>query len=125
MVKLLSAATDVPGVFGTVSPPPELGQLNSAPTGQAAISTVITNIINIIFVAGAIVCIFMILFAGFQWITSGGDKEAVAKARGRITYAIIGIALMALTFVILSLLGTILHIKFFQGQSGTFYEGPH
>ena len=112
-MRLLAQQT-IDQVFGKVTPPPALGDLNKASSGSEAISIVIGNIINLIYGVAAIVCIFMILFAGFQWITSGGDKEAVAKARGRITWAIIGITVLALSAVILHILGGILNIRFFN-----------
>ncbi|MBI2314685.1 hypothetical protein HYU93_01330 [Candidatus Daviesbacteria bacterium] len=36
----------------------------------------------------------------FEWITSGGDKEAVGKARGRIINALIGLAVLAVAFAL-------------------------
>ncbi len=112
-MKLL--AESIQDVFGTVTPPPELGPLGKE-SGATAISTVITNIISLLYTVAAIIFIFMLIFSAIQWLMSGGDKEAVAKARGRITWAIIGITLLALTFVILNVLGQILNIKFFIGQ---------
>lgn len=48
--------------------------------------------------------IFLII-GGVKWITSGGDKEGMAKAKNTVTYAIIGLALGLLSFVFMSILG--------------------
>jgi hypothetical protein len=46
-------------------------------------------------------------------ILSGGDKEAIAKARSKITWAIVGVALLALSYLIFALLEYITGFKFF------------
>ena len=104
------------GVIGTISPPPQVINLTNQ-GGAAGISTLLTNLITIIYELAAIAVVFMLLFGAFQWIISGGEKEAIAKARSRITWAIIGIVFLALTFVILTVIGRITNINFFQGQS--------
>lgn len=97
------AQQSVKDVFGEVKPPPEIGNLR----GAAGINEVLGNIITIIFTVAAVVFVIMFLWAGLSMILSGGDKEAVAKARGRITWAIVGIVLLSLAFVIFRVLGTI------------------
>ena len=59
----------------------------------------------------------MVVISALQWIVSGGDKEAVAKARSRLTYAIIGIVLLALSFLILRVIGQITGFSFFKGSA--------
>lgn len=97
-------------VFGRVVPPQQILNLGF---GAAGISSVLSNIINLIFTAAAIVTLFMILFSAFQWITSGGEKENVAKARGRLTWAIIGLVLLSLAFLFMRVLGNITGFSFF------------
>ncbi len=86
---------------------------NSQPAGISAkdptntLSTVLTNAITIIFVLGAIAVVFFVIWGAFNWIISGGDKEKVASARKTITNALIGLALLALAFLIISVVGTI------------------
>lgn len=92
-----ASAGSVFDVFGKITLPPAIRNLG---TGSAAISLVLSNIVTLIFIAAGIVFLFMIVISAFQFITSGGDKEAVGKARGRLTWAIIGITILALAFVI-------------------------
>lgn len=59
-----------------------------------------TTIITVLlFVAGA-VALFFIITAGLQIVTSGGDEKKLSAAKDRLTYAIIGIAVVALAFII-------------------------
>ena len=52
----------------------------------------------------------------WDWITSEGDKEKIAGARNKIINAVIGIALFAVAFAVISVLGTFTGFKFFEGQ---------
>lgn len=51
-------------------------------------------------VAGAISIIFIII-AGIKFVTSSGDQKKLASAQATLTYAIIGLAVTILAFVIL------------------------
>ncbi|MCL5784437.1 MAG: pilin [Patescibacteria group bacterium] len=103
-------ADDTSQTLGRIVPPPQVLNLGF---GNAGISQVLTNVIQIIYIAAGIVFIFMVLISALQWIMSGGDKEAISKARGRLTYAIIGIVLLALAFLIIRLIGQITGFTFF------------
>lgn len=99
---LALAAVDV-----QVSPPQNIGV-------TANTSTVLSSAFTIIFVVAAIAVLFMLIIGAFQWITSGGEKEAVGHARGRITHALIGLAILALSFVIIRVVGEIVNINIFN-----------
>lgn len=90
----------------TIAQPPGLGvQANT--NGNQLLTQMITTGITIFFVIGGIGVVFMVLWGAVQWIFSGGDKEGISKARGRITHALIGLAVLALSFVIITVVGTI------------------
>src|SRR5581483_7301586 len=71
--------TGAQDVIGVVTPPTQLLNLT--------LGGFIVTVVQLIFAVGGLVFLFMILLGSFQWITSGGDKEAVAKARQRIVNA--------------------------------------
>lgn len=106
-------ATSIEDVFGQVVPPPEIQALGS---GSQGINNVLNKFIALAYAVAAILFIAMVIYSAIQWITSGGDKEAVGNARKRLTYAIIGIVLLALTFVLANILGNITGFTFFKGQ---------
>lgn len=82
----------------------------------ADVGTVIGNAVAIIFVVAVLVVLFMLVLGAFNWITSGGDKEAVAKARNRIINALIGLLLLAVAFLIARVAGQLVHIDIFHLQ---------
>lgn len=97
-------------VIGTIDPPsPIQGLVNKG--GSAGVSEVLTNIIVLIYQVAIILFLFMILFSALQWILSGGDKEKVAAARGRLTNAVIGIIILGLAGVIVTLVEHLTGIK--------------
>lgn len=103
-------AQKVSDVFGTINPPPEVAVLGR---GDKGINTLLGNIIGLFFAAGAIAFIIMFVWGAVQMILSGGDKEAITKARSKITWAIIGVVLMSLSYFVFQLLEAITGFKFF------------
>lgn len=49
-----------------------------------------------------IVATFMLIIAGFQWVTSAGNSESISSAKKRITGAVTGLLIAYLSFVILN-----------------------
>lgn len=77
---------------------------------DTTLGTVFSNGFKIAALLAAVVVLFMLVWGAFQWITSGGDKEAVGKARGRIIAALVGLVILALSLLIVVVVGQILHI---------------
>ena len=75
-----------------------------APARIADIVPIIANIIGLLAPAAAIAVFVMILVAGFQFLTSGGDPKSVAAARTTFTYAILGAILVVVVWLILTLI---------------------
>lgn len=96
-----------------------LAQINITPGRPAQglnpatpVNVIITNILSIVFVVAILLVLFFLIVGAFRWITSGGEKEAVGKARGTIVNALIGLAILALAFVIARVAGQIVGVDF-------------
>ena len=72
------------------------------------LGTIVSNTITIVFTIAALAVLAFMVLGAFNWITSGGDKEKVDKARKTITNALIGLALLGLAFLILRVVGQII-----------------
>lgn len=72
----------------------------------------LVNIINIALVwAGAIALVFIII-GGFRFIFSMGNAEGVEGARKTVLYAVLGLILIFLAYLIVAyLLGDVLNVK--------------
>lgn len=84
---------------------------NAAEAGKST-QNVLNTIITLIFVVGMLGTLLYTLWGAVEWITSGGDKEKVGNARKKITTALIGLVVMAMAFVIVTLVGKLIGIDF-------------
>lgn len=48
----------------------------------------------------ALVFLILLLYAGFKWMTSGGNAETIDKSKKIITSALIGLAIIFLSYAI-------------------------
>lgn len=103
---LVSYLTLASSAFAIEINPPALGIDPRTKPG-----VVISNALTIVYIAAALVVLFFLVLGAFRWITSGGDKDAIGKARGTIINALVGLAILALSFLIVAVVGSILNIN--------------
>jgi hypothetical protein len=60
--------------------------------------------IRVAFMVGGITTLFVIMWGGLKFITSGGDEEKMAAAKRTIISGLIGLAIIALAPMIINLL---------------------
>lgn len=65
--------------------------------GQDQIASIAKVIIDIISFITGIAAVILIVVGGVRFVTSGGDSQAAAGARSMIIYAIVGLAIVALS----------------------------
>lgn len=106
---LLALANATPA-FAVITLTPGTPSQGIAPTTSP--TTIFTNVISYVFVAAILLVLFFLVLGAFNWITSGGDKEKIKGARGTIVHALIGLAILALAFVIANIAGQILNVNF-------------
>jgi hypothetical protein len=69
---------------------------------QDSVVTIIGKVVKILlFVSGAITVLFVII-GGFMYVTSAGNEEQATKGRKTVTYALIGIIIIILSYVIVT-----------------------
>lgn len=84
------AASSIPGVTPVT------------PTGNLDIASVLSTVIYwVLGLSGGIAVLFLIL-GGLQYITSSGNKDKAEQAKQTILYAVIGLIVIALSFVIVA-----------------------
>lgn len=104
---LLTTASAFAQPRETTIPP---GTLPGVDPSTTTTGELISNALQIVFIAAALAVLIYLVIGAFRWITSGGDKEAIGKARGHIVNALIGLAILALAFFITVLFGQIVGI---------------
>lgn len=83
----------------------------------SCIPIIIKNVINAALVFAGIVALFLIIFSGTQYITSKGDPQKVEGAKKTLTWAIIGLVLIFLSFFIVSLISNITGVDQIQNPT--------
>lgn len=102
-------------VFGEITPPKELNAfIDPASQGGAGLSKFFTNVVFLMYEIALLAATLYLVWGAVEWIISGGDKEKVAEARKRITYAITGLILLGIVFAVLSV------FKIFTGFDKVF-----
>jgi hypothetical protein len=81
--------------------------------GSTDLVTIIGRLINIVLGFLGILLLILLLFAGYLWMTSGGDPEKVKKAQDYIRNAIIGLVIIASAWAITAFI-----LGFFAGEMG-------
>ena len=82
--------------------------------GQGAnIGNLLTPLIQNAIYITALASFAAILFAGFNYVTSSGDKAKVQQATTMLNYALLGLTLAVSAFVITQIIGQIGGFKFF------------
>ncbi|HRN96041.1 MAG TPA: hypothetical protein PLD54_01175 [Candidatus Levybacteria bacterium] len=79
-------------------------------TSGGTIGNIVSWSINILLIVAILGALFFLIWGGISWITSGGDREKLDKARKTIIFAIIGLIVVLLSFIILQTVGTFLGI---------------
>lgn len=82
--------------------------------GYNSLGRFISAVITLVFIIAAISVLLMLIWGALQWIFSGGEKDAVAKARDRIINALIGLAILAVAVALASVFGQFVGINLFE-----------
>ena len=105
MNKLL--AFSVPG-YSNLQTPNDIPTLDNTSVGH-----IIGFLLNMFIFAGIMAAIVFMVYAGFRWVSSGGDKQKIESARKVIIFCVAGIVLMVLSLAIVNFIGTILGVHYF------------
>ncbi len=68
-----------------------------ADAGQSDLRSTVSTAIDILSVAVAVISVFMIILGGFRYVTSGGDPGSTKGARDTVIYALVGLAIVAVS----------------------------
>jgi hypothetical protein len=82
------------------------GANNDIPTIQC-VFPLFHNVITAALLFGGLVALIFLIWGGVKLLRSQGDQKQVQGARQTITYALIGLILIFLSFFIVNIVGTI------------------
>ncbi len=99
----------VADAIGTIDPFGGLPTTKGNPTHYVA--SIISTFIDILLIVGFVLGIVWILFAGYRFITAGGDEKAVSSAWSSIYWGLLGLAIVVGSFAIIKMVEIFFNIN--------------
>ncbi len=90
--------------------PYEINETTFPPARFGSIGGLLNIIIPILIFGAALLLLVMLLYGGFTMLTAGGNPENVEKAKKIMTFAIIGLIVVILSFLFVKIIGIIFNI---------------
>lgn len=78
--------------------------------GYTSIADIINNVVPFIMTMAGIILFFVLMWGGFDYVTSQGQPEKLKTANAKITAGVIGFVLLVLSFLITRVLSYIFGI---------------
>lgn len=88
-------ALTLPG-YGSIDNPP--GLIFSGAQGN--LSAIISSLITIAIYVAGFLAFYYLVWGAFQYMAASGNKEQLQKARARITWALIGLIIVVMSYLI-------------------------
>ena len=99
-----------PDFIGDVELPSFWLRWTSAPGGDVAggpIVLIINSVFRLILIGAGMFSVWKVIQAGFTFITSSGDSQALNSARDNLVWTLIGLLVIAGSFVLIAIIGII------------------
>ena len=97
----------VPHNLGNINGIGPLGTLKPE-EGALMFEKIISNIIGIMTIVAVIWFTFQFIVGAIGWLSSGGDKNKLASAQGKITSGLIGLVIVIAAVFFIQLIGILL-----------------
>ena len=96
-------------IFGEIKIPQGVKQYNIDAGGGDAIGLIlfISRLITVVTIVAGIFAMFNIIHAGFIYLSSSGDSASHGKVRDKITYSVIGLLIIVVSYTLAGLIGII------------------
>lgn len=94
--------------FAAITNPAIDPSMGNNPSGAESGDIFLTYFVGIwrtIINVGALLLLLYMIWGGIDWITAGGDSGKVGNARNKITQAVIGMIILAFSFVLIGFIG--------------------
>jgi hypothetical protein len=98
------------------------GAISTGPGYATDIANVISFALNLVMVVALLLVFLYLILGGIQWITSGGDKGKTEEARNKITAAVNGIIILAVSYALVQFVAYILGLGSFSSIFSTVQQ---
>lgn len=102
-------ALSIPG-YGKITAPPEIERIPVLPYGTNLVAFAVEVLIALLI----LLSLATLIWGGFMWIMSGGNKQELEKARQTLVFAIAGLVVAFLAIAMVNVIGDFFGITFFD-----------
>ncbi len=95
-VAVAQGVTKDPVACGIELQPESSGCTVSETEGEGRVMGIIKTVIDVLSILVGSICIIMIIFGGFRYMTSGGESAGVTSGKNTILYAVVGLVVVLL-----------------------------
>lgn len=96
-------------VVGEVTPPQGIAEYNDEAGGEIGLFKFASRIINLASVVGGIIVMWNFVSAGFTYVTSAGNVSAHEKVRDKLTWGLVGLAIIASFYLVAAVVGVLFY----------------
>jgi len=99
-------------IIGTIEPPPGVSKWISqypAPGGKIpGLVPFLNALLKLVIVLAGLFAFFNLIIAGYQFMSAGGDPKKIGEASSKIWQSLIGLLIVAGSFVLAAIFGWLL-----------------
>jgi hypothetical protein len=77
----------------------------------SCLPVIAANILTVILGFAGLTAILMFILGSFKFMHAGGNPEIIKGAKGRFTYAMMGLTIVLLSFVVISIISQVTGVK--------------
>lgn len=104
----MNKIADASDIIGRIAPPYK-GVYGTGPgDGEFGLITFLNNLIKLIIVIAGLYAFFNLIIAGYGFMSAGGDPKKVEQAWAKIWQSLIGLLIIAGSFVLAAIFGYML-----------------
>lgn len=97
MMKVI--ALEIPDAQGN---PIQINNLGIPQGGPNSVAAIVRLSLDLLVLGALFICLFYLVWGGINWLMSEGEKQRINQARQKIVYAILGLAVVFVSFLIIN-----------------------
>jgi hypothetical protein len=74
--------------------------------------------IQLLFILATLLALIYLIYGGLDWIMSRGEKEKINNAKRKITFSIIGLVIVFISFLIVQIVSSMFGVNSILGPAG-------
>lgn len=99
--------------LGTISGTGNLNPTNlSKNTVRDTFNSTISALLGLLTLLGGLYFLFQIIFAGYTILNSSGDSAKLSEGRQKITFGVLGLAIVVAAYLLIALIANLLGLTF-------------